>query len=552
MPWTIYRYIFKDMLKLLATSAAVLVLVISFAAAIKPLSEGLLGPGALVKYVLYMAPSMLGFVLPFAGAFASTLVYTRLVNDNELLVCRAGGISYRAMLVPVVFLGLGLTLGLFYLGNWVVPSFYKRAAHMLEKDVMQVVVNQVQQLRPVKLGNMVLYADAADDSREAPVIPGDKVQPTKLIRLRGVAVGQLDETGRLRNDSTAEAADVLLYRVGDQTWATMRLENVAFYDAVRGDLFLIEEWLLPQILLPSPVKDDPSFLSWPEIRELRDEPERYDRIREHKQVLAEAMATERLLRELRESSLQAKGRDGMVLLGVHGQERYILRSPVAEQSGRWLKLSSRGAEPVRVEYERRGEPVRRIEAQSGLVWTEAGDPQPEPWVRIELKNASVYDVGRERHGSEHTRMTLPRSRWPEPVLEPLSQLGSGPLLAEAAREYGDAESVMSAGWMLRHQIVDLSRQVVAQLHERAALSVACLLVLSLGAVMSMAMGGGMPLVIYFWSFLSAIVVVMICHSGENLAGHPDLPRSVGLSVIWMGNLLLLVALSTAYLKLAKN
>ena len=66
------------------------------------------------------------------------------------------------------------------------------------------------------------------------------------------------------------------------------------------------------------------------------------------------------------------------------------------------------------------------------------------------------------------------------------------------------------------------------------------------------MGGGMPLVIYFWSFLSAIVVVIICHSGENLAGHPDLPRSVGLSVIWTGNLLLVLAVCGAYLKLSKN
>ena len=136
MPWTLYRYILKDLLKLLVISSLVLVLVISVAAAIKPLSGGLLGPGTMVKYVLYLAPTMLGFILPFSGAFASTLVFSRMANDNELLVCRAGGISYGMILLPVVFLGLVLTLTLFFLSNWVVPSFYRSAAFMLEKDIM--------------------------------------------------------------------------------------------------------------------------------------------------------------------------------------------------------------------------------------------------------------------------------------------------------------------------------------------------------------------------------------------------------------------------------
>ena len=76
--------------------------------------------------------------------------------------------------------------------------------------------------------------------------------------------------------------------------------------------------------------------------------------------------------------------------------------------------------------------------------------------------------------------------------------------------------------------------------------------LLLGAVVSMKIGGGMPLVTYFWSFMSAIVVVIICHSGENLAGQMAVSRAVGLSVIWLGDLLLVVAVSTTYLFLARN
>lgn len=556
MPWTIYRYIAKDMIKLLVTSSAVLVLVISFAAAIKPLSEGLLGAGALLRYVLALAPTMVGFVLPFSAAFASTLVFSRMVNDNEMLVCRAGGISYRTILLPVIFLGLLLTLVLFYLGNWVVPSFYRRAAHMLEKDVMQLIVSQVQQKRPVKLGDMVLYADAVDDSQPPPSISGDRVQPTKLIRLRGVAVGRLGETGRLRSDSTAQKADVLLYRVNDRTWATMSLENVVFYDSLRGDLFHTQQWVLPQVLLPSPLKDDPRFLTWPQMRELGNRPERYDQIRDAKGQLAQAIAAEMLVRQISQLVRDAPpGQRGVRLLGFQKGEEYVLLAPGPQQlasGGGWLKFTAHEVAPVRVEYRRDDQVTRRIEAQQAILTIEPGDPQPEPWIRVELVGARVVDLRDQRRGTEHSSVTLPRARWPAPVLERLIGFESGRLLELAYRDFARVAPVVEAASLLRSHIVRLLRRVVAQLNERAALAVACLLMVLLGALLTIQFSGGTPLVTYFWSFLLATVVVIISHSGENLAAHPDFTRSVGLAVIWSGDLLLLVVVCGSYLRLAKH
>ena len=70
MPWTLYRHILKELLKVMVPTTVVLVLVISFAAAIKPLADGLLEPRALVRFVLFLTPTMLQFALPFAAAFA--------------------------------------------------------------------------------------------------------------------------------------------------------------------------------------------------------------------------------------------------------------------------------------------------------------------------------------------------------------------------------------------------------------------------------------------------------------------------------------------------
>ncbi|MEM8496259.1 MAG: LptF/LptG family permease, partial [Planctomycetota bacterium] len=145
MPLTLYRYIAWELFKLLALSTTVLVLVISFAATIKPLSDGLLSPWAMVKFIGYTAPTMLTFALPFSGAFAATLLFIRLASDNEVQACAASGISYRSILFPVAAIGLALTMGLFFMANYVIPGFYRGAARTIEADVMTMLVGRLNE-----------------------------------------------------------------------------------------------------------------------------------------------------------------------------------------------------------------------------------------------------------------------------------------------------------------------------------------------------------------------------------------------------------------------
>src|SRR4051794_40448386 len=115
MPWTLYRYILRELLRVLALSGTVLVVLVGFAVAIKPLSDGMLGPWSLVKFVAFTIPTVVGFVLPFAAAFSGTMVFSRMAADNEIIACRASGMSYPTMMLPVFALGLVLTLSLFFL-----------------------------------------------------------------------------------------------------------------------------------------------------------------------------------------------------------------------------------------------------------------------------------------------------------------------------------------------------------------------------------------------------------------------------------------------------
>ena len=186
MPWTLYRYILFDLVKLLALTTLVLVLLIAFAAAIKPLSDGVLSPAALLKYVVYLVPTMLPFALPFAGAFAGTLVFSRMTSDNEILACSASGMSYWTILMPVMTLGLVLTLSMFYLSGFVLPRFYQGAERMLQKDLIHLLISQVERGQTAHMKDWALYARAVETSDRPPLVRGDL---RGLLRARRLSSG---------------------------------------------------------------------------------------------------------------------------------------------------------------------------------------------------------------------------------------------------------------------------------------------------------------------------------------------------------------------------
>ena len=110
LPITIWRLITQELWKLLLLTTGVLVTVISFAVTIGPLSDGELSPLDAIRFMLFALVPMLGYALPFAAGFATTLVFHRMSQDNELLATHAGGVSHRKVLVPAVLTGVVLAV----------------------------------------------------------------------------------------------------------------------------------------------------------------------------------------------------------------------------------------------------------------------------------------------------------------------------------------------------------------------------------------------------------------------------------------------------------
>lgn len=560
MPWTLYRYILRELLKLLVLTTAVLVIVISFAAAIKPMSEGMLSASSMAKYLVYTAPTMLGFALPFAGAFASTLVFIRMAADNEILACSASGMSYRTILMPVLVLGVALTMGLFYLSNFVIPRFYRAAAQTVESDLMDVLVSQLNQNRPFVFDDLVLYADRAAEGQPTPEMIAQldsPIPPSKWVHLEGVAVGELDEEGHLRSHTTAQRASLLLFRDQDQSWVTIRAHDAQFYDPAQGSFRegFYELYDSPPVRLPSPFRDSPKFLSWPQLRQLGQQPDRYDQVRQFKRNLARALAAERLRQLIRASLEPRSPTAGQVTLqGVRPDDRYILTAPVVRGEQGALLLESRQGKPVVVTYHSPHQPQRRYEAARARVEFRQTASDRVPTALVMLEQVKVYDPRLPTQYAERDKSALPRMIWPEPVLsQDPAVLSSKELMALAdAPMFERSRAVGIAVRMLYSEIAELARKIVAQLHERAATAVSCLLLTLLGAVLSMQLRGQMPLVVYFWSFLLAILVILLIHAGQNMATNTRFPLYAGLGVLWIGNVMLATIVGWFYCRLARH
>ncbi len=547
MPWTLYRYFLREVIKLMAVSVTVLVTMISFAAAIKPMSEGLLGPTALLKFVGYSAPTMLGFALPFAGAFASTLVFTRMASDNEIVACSASGLSYKKVLAPIAALGLVLTMGLFYLSNFVVPGFYRAASQTLENDLMSLLVTQLNQNRPfTEIDGYVLYADSANQFDPPP-----ETGATRFIQLTGVAVGELDEQDRVRADSTAKIANILLFQRPEGSQVTLMLLEAMRYQPEAGELEYSESLPIGPIDLPSPFNDDPKFRSWPQLRELDREPERYHDVRDAKLKLAREVAAAELRTSIRRQLKADDGRQGVVLKG--SRQSYRLFSPKVRTVSGALRLESEPGRPIVVEYPAEGPIQRRIEAEAGRISIKSGERGLQPVASIELINVRVFRVPGTEPMTEKQADTLPPMLWPHDVIDPeITDKPMAELLAVAQRHLGKSRNVDRAAADLDMNIIKLGRKIVSQLHERAASALTCLLLLVFGAVLAMHLKGQMPLVVFFWSFMLAIISIIVIHTGQNLAASTRVSLPFGLSVLWAGNIGLALVTIAVYRRLARN
>ncbi len=538
-PSTLWRMVTGDLWKLLALTAAVIVAVTVFGFTVRPLADGRLGPVEALRFMALAIVPMMQYALPFAAGFSATLVYHRLAVDQESTAAYAAGISHRSLLAPAVITAFGLAAGLLLLADQAMPRLLRTATEMVTDDVAKLIVGQVRRGDSIQIDRRLLYADGATT-----LGPDPKSGAYEQLVLSGVLAVELGENGEVVREASGRVAYVWLYRgrspavdgrrggVDDPggTTVVLRLRDAVGQGLGMGVSELEDSTAVYRI--PNTFLDDPKYFSWAQLERVRQRPETMDWIDAIRRSLAAAMSEEAVA-----GSIAGElSRDGRLALEDGAGRAVLVRARglgPRDAAGGWpLVAPAAGIEVVttdaagaqRVQRAARGTlvPQSKFDGETGLI-------------DLRLEEVSGQ-VARDADAREPAAPAGRLSRW---SVEGLRFAGAAPgnllslsceeLLARADNP-GDTR-VRDEAARLRTEIRYLQQEITSKLHERLATAVAAGLMVLCGAVLGLRHAASLPLTVYLWSFLPALVCLLTISGGQKSAHSYGWP---GLLLLWGG------------------
>jgi lipopolysaccharide export LptBFGC system permease protein LptF len=536
MPGILFRMILGDLLRVLAATTAVLVTVIAFGAAVKPLAAGLLGPEDVFRYSLLATVPMLQFALPFSAAFAGVVVFHRMANDLELVAMSASGISWRRILAAPLALGAVLTVVMAILVDAAVPAFWLAMRRLVADDLTRLFVTQVERGEAIAVGDTQIYADSA--GRVEP--PAGNKTIERLV-LTGVAAIQF-EGGEPLREFTARAATVDFYREGEDGYLKLVLADATILN--RGDRALAGSRVVrPEAIeLERTLQTGPKGLRFLELLELARNPEGNSPVRNQRRLLTEALDGIDLARCLAASA----GGSGAVTLSGGGDERWLLENARFEGA----RVLPRTGEGLSVRPLGRGGASRLVAPEAMIEMAGGGRGEP---IRVDL----VLPAARIRGEGDDS---APRPvRVPGLTVESCPRfdregLPLGTLLetADAAASSGEpgAATVELHADGVRHSVGRTHQEIRARIVQRIATALTAIAMLLAGVTGAIWLRNAMPLTVYFATFIPSIATILLISSGEQVLKSGA--GAWGVALAFSGVLALFAASAFALSRIARN
>lgn len=547
-PRLLFRMLSADLLKSLLFATVALEVLIAFAVAVKPLADGQIGPVDALKLMVLAFVPMLQFALPFAAGFAATIVFYRFATDNEAKAAMAGGIGHRQLLTPAIVIGIVLGGAVLGLSDRVMPRFLRQMEMLLTRDVIRMVIAKVEEGESLgfdRSGWEVLATKAV------PAGPDPSMGAFERLVLQGVLAVEQEKSGELQGYLYADEVRAF-FRHEDDGGASVQLDFRNATGALPGGDVEAEGMTTVGISIPSAFRDDPKFKSFEELNAILRKPELYEKINLTRLSLVHEIRRLETMRHI-QASLRARENVRMVRGGV---EQMVLRGrDLARMEGGWSVLSRGVATPIELETTR-PDGTRQIQ-RARRIWIEHGEHEGgSSGTPLVLRLENVVTIDPDGRAADVEREVLIRSAIV--VAEPVRpELESMPLdeLIIAARdsvqglETEQADRIRNVRAKLKQRVDDTRNEVVSKMHERVAMSLTCVLMVVLGAIVGMRRGDSLPLQVYMWGFFPATIAMVTIGAGQSLASQTG---SGGLYLLWGGVAMLLVVLTLEYRQLCRH
>lgn len=173
------------------------------------------------KLMLYALPGVISQSAPFATLVGFLMCLGRLMTDNEILILRASGHSYITVLIPVLTLGMVISIFSFIVNDYLLPlgnqKFEKLKKEIIVSNpTIEIEANSIKRLNNAtlvigdvkndKVSDLVLF-DSADDgtqriiiSRNSMILPSNENGILMQLTMDDSKVVMIDKKDRRKYD----------------------------------------------------------------------------------------------------------------------------------------------------------------------------------------------------------------------------------------------------------------------------------------------------------------------------------------------------------------
>ncbi len=550
LPWTLWTHLTLELWRLLLLSTAVVLVVICFAISVKPLSDGLLQPLDTPLFMLLAMPPMLAYALPFAAGFAATMVYHRHTQENAVLAAHAGGVSHHAIVAPALATAIVLSGVMGVMNEQVIPRFLNSMETLVARDVQRIITRSVDNGEPIRFGNVALHAASATSlgpDRSVGAYERIRLREVALVRTERVAPPEDDPdapTMKIESELTATEAIVWLFRaesIADDDDPAAQSGTLAFIDLAetvgrRGrdvPIARAQRFRTGPYAIGGTFENNVKYMTYRDLRNLPQNPERMDYIQSRKRELAFHLAR---LEALEAIDDQLRSESGVRLRDQLGRTVLVSGKGLTPRPRGHL-IEQAGGVPVRIErFDPEGRTIRWEADRAFFDAAVEGEREFRSLeLTLSLMGASAVTGDQLGAAGKRDQLDFPAlTLWFDPTAE-FMERPIPELLAEADRRI-EAES-WGAGTLVgpRHElqgrVVQLEDEVFSKIHERAGLSVSVIVVMMAGTIAAMRLRHSDPLSVYLLSFIPALIILASVSGGQNMLYRQGIE---GLIVLWGG------------------
>lgn len=536
MTYILQKYVLKELLRGFLLTAIALTCMMGFGGGVMDMlrSQGITAHEMLTLMV-YLIPFVLAYSLPIAALFSTTITYGRLSADNEINACRASGVNIYRLFVPAIILSILVSGITFWLVNYQIPHLAARIEQIVKRDIQTLVYLELKNRGFKAQMQYALHCGRINSV----ILP--ETQPDGTLSAGQIELGQVaflrHERGMPVFYGTAKTALILFETDKNNPTVSIHLNQVRAFNEDRGEMTQVDYFPIGPILLPPLTASKLKFLSLPTLRAIREDPLRYDRVKDAQTALMTTLKNSLIYQDI---ARQLEEKRQCELKDVNGRSvcTFTADGYAANQrkDGR-IRLEGN----VIVQYYPPHDAATKYLAKAADISASALSEKADPTIDLELKDARVTEV-KDKDFSRavyHDQIRVGPLQAPAAALETARRMTTVELLSPTAKNLDLNADLIKRRLIFAREREGTIGKCTAEIHSRMAFSCSALVLLTLGAGLGIIFRGGHFVSAFGLSFIPMLVVILLIMTGKQYCGAGL--TQVGTIVIWLGLGLVAVA-----------